>query len=412
VTKPPADLIDLLATGHRQILEGLNEIEFILAEPTRQWLGNKLDTIRLAARSRVAEIELTWRSLRFDIVSRTGKDKDATLAALEGIEERVGLLRDEAAAAVQKGLDLLVTIDDGGLGHLASDSFRRVIRGIISVANTWEEFVAARDRAVKLFTAQLADNLDGHLANLVESVRAKASDIYAEFFPEKAALLATLQNSASARAVDAVIAELKKIKALENNHVRGELERMYDTLRRDLDEFVSRLGTLLRLPDLTGAPIGLNTLRLLRAFGEPPRVPQLDFRLPDCGYYFFDLPGGIDLKAVQVSALAARANQLAKDVRDGLNAIEITLPTVDLLDRLKPDNLAKYDLSRLFPNFAGLKLDSLFSTLRVPSLANDRVRVTHGVDPQSRSGWVQLDVDVPVTEPADVFSVAGSRSVC
>jgi hypothetical protein len=52
-----------------------------------------------------------------------------------------------------------------------------------------------------------------------------------------------------------------------------------------------------------------------------------------------------------------------------------------------------------------MKLDGLFSGLKLPALANENVKVRHGVDKQSLRAWVESEVDVPFADaPITVFA--------
>ena len=83
-------------------------------------------------------------------------------------------------------------------------------------------------------------------------------------------------------------------------------------------------------------------------------------------------------------------------------------PTTQLAERFVPFSLQSFDWSKLLPNCGGLKLDGLFPQLRAPLVANDRVKVTHGFNPETRSGWLQVEMDVPFGDrPTTVFSLAG-----
>jgi hypothetical protein len=110
------------------------------------------------------------------------------------------------------------------------------------------------------------------------------------------------------------------------------------------------------------------------------------------------------LPHVDISPVLASAYDVGKDV---VNALELKLPTTRLLDRVMPDALERFDLRSVFPNFAGLRLEDLFENLKLPAGASDRVAVTHGVDPQSLRGWLQVAVDQPFTDTITVFTFAG-----
>src|SRR5262249_52279869 len=92
-----------------------------------------------------------------------------------------------------------------------------------------------------------------------------------------------------------------------------------------------------------------------------------------------------------------------------VSPLEIELPTTQLLERFRQpaDLLQNFDLRRIFPNFAGLRLDDLFEGLKLPDGADDRIRITHGTDPQSVRGWVQVDVDQPFDRAVTLFTFAG-----
>src|SRR5262249_38349992 len=77
--------------------------------------------------------------------------------------------------------------------------------------------------------------------------------------------------------------------------LRAEVQALRSQIMAALDEYISRASAT-RSPFsevLTRPEIPDTALRLLRAFGEPPRVPNLDFQLPGIkgavrgiGYYF------------------------------------------------------------------------------------------------------------------------------
>ncbi|HKV11839.1 MAG TPA: hypothetical protein VJ725_27080, partial [Thermoanaerobaculia bacterium] len=193
---------------------------------------------------------------------------------------------------------------------------------------------------------------------------------------------------------------LRKIKeALQGTtleELRRNLQAAIEGLGRDLAPLADQLQKGLR-ETLGGAVAQLadNTLRLLRAFGDAPIVPGLDFNRRQIAYFFDELKNAVDLTPVVA---------LVNRIGDELKGLGLRIPTGQLLDRILPNPLQGFDLSKIFPDFAGLKLDGLFPGLRMPAIANDNVKVTHGVDPQSRRAWVQADVDVPVNEPTNVFS--------
>lgn len=135
-------------------------------------------------------------------------------------------------------------------------------------------------------------------------------------------------------------------------------------------------------------------LRLERAFGDPPQVPGLEFNRPGLAYVF-DAAGAAGVNMTPVLAGVNRmvaVGQAAAGLDQALNAVGLHLPTRELAARFVPDALQRFDLNRVFRDLAGLKLDHLFPSLRLPDIANDRVRVRHTFDPGSRRAQVQAQV--------------------
>lgn len=409
---PPGEAKQLLADHYDQACESLREIEFLIAEMPRQWVGDRLDTLRRDLRTDLMGIQNLSRKLRFDALSLGGLTQANALLGLDKIVTAGQQLEDNAIQRLQMLRDALDALAAPGIDGIL-DQFLTKFADTLG-ATDWHNFDTQLQKALSDFTS----SLPGKLTPLLDAFRTGMSDLalvrklYDLVFPTVADLKAQLALLFDGTLI-ATLADLFKnidVAKLQSNYLSDELEKLYTSLVRDLAEFANRLNLLIKPPALSIPPIELDTIRLFRSFGDPPRLPSLNFppipNLPglSCGYYFFDPIEFKDLPSVNLTPILAKANELADDV---LNAIHIQLPTTEILDRFKPFSLDQFDLSKLFPNFAGLKLDSLFQNLRPPAFANDHVKVTHGEDPQNRSGWLQVDVDFPLTQPATVFSLAG-----
>lgn len=190
--------------------------------------------------------------------------------------------------------------------------------------------------------------------------------------------------------------------------IRQAVEKARDEAAARVREYVNQTvrGVLEQAGDQTILQKGQQTLRLLRAFGEPPRVPKLDFERTQIGYYFHVFKPDLDLTPVttavnQATAVAAQGAAIL----DALKPLGVKLPTVRALDRLLPPDLGAFDLSRVFPNFGGLDLGGLFSGIKLPAgLNGDRVKVTHGVDAETQRAFVRADVDFHLTGASTLFA--------
>jgi len=95
---------------------------------------------------------------------------------------------------------------------------------------------------------------------------------------------------------------------------------------------------------------------------------------------------------------------VGRAAEDLLQPFGMRIPSTQLLDHVVPDGLQNFHLADLFPDFAGLRLDHLFSGIRMPELGNNSIKVTQGIDQQTKRAWMRTVADVPLEEPATLFS--------
>ena len=181
------------------------------------------------------------------------------------------------------------------------------------------------------------------------------------------------------------------------------METFRDGVADKLDNLVQQARTLI---DPNGLANAVNPgLALLRAFGDPPAVPNLGFDLTVIDYapaigYFFNSPAAVTVSQ-NLQAAAAEASQVV----DGLSQLGLTLPTTALLDRLIPGDLSKLNISDLLPNIAGLNLATLFSAVGVPESAANNIHVSHKLDPQTLRASLDISLDFTLAESATLFSI-------
>lgn len=206
----------------------------------------------------------------------------------------------------------------------------------------------------------------------------------------------------------AFLEELKeklKQKDLPVDELRKQIVRIRDEAQQRLAPYIERIqegvSDIVRetgLGRLKNTPIWQEadqTLRLLRAFADAPKVPNLDFNRQRIAYYFDEAR-----KAVGTTPMTALVNRVGTD----LKALGLRVPTTELLDRCIPQSLQNFNLSDILPDFAGLRLENLFSGIRMPALANENVKITHRIDKQRLRATLHAQVNVPLPKPATVFS--------
>lgn len=193
------------------------------------------------------------------------------------------------------------------------------------------------------------------------------------------------------------ITELEKAVGLEAAAAIRAVEAAGARAARDAEMLVRSVAK--NVADLSpeAKKAGDNVLRLVRAIGDPPRVPNLSFPSgrEAIAYLFDERKREVDI--TPVIAYVSR-------VEDALQPLGIDLPTRSLLDRVVPDDLKNFDVSKVFRDFAGMKLSGLFPNLKLPEKANQAVKVQHGIDRQSLRAWLEAHVDVPMEQPATIFA--------
>lgn len=133
-------------------------------------------------------------------------------------------------------------------------------------------------------------------------------------------------------------------------------------------------------------------LRLIRAVGEGPILPGLKANAESIAYLVNDFDN-----AVRTSPLGV----LVHEAGGALEAMGLRLPVRELADRLVPDALRDFDVSRILEDVAGLK--ELFRKLKMPDLSEHGIRVTHGFEPKDQRAWIRADLDLSLPKKSPVF---------
>jgi hypothetical protein len=404
-----AKTLAALLSAQTQSKQVLAKIESAVTAAGRAFSGPIPDQARQFIRKIADETDIRLQTLITAV--RTATPSKTT----QDVRTLVSTLRTEITAAFTN-IDATLSgwksklADAIGQLPAAKDviTCRDKVLGIINDAaiTTWNAFDERAKAVLDELTADLESKVATNLSDLRALVDKKAKVICAD---------------ASAAAADALaqIAALTKDLDQTVTGVFGDVAELGDALERIREAADARLA---ELGSLAGGVEGAvrvaadKALRLLRAFGDPPHVPSLGFDLPRLGYLFADLEKAANgllpsLPTVHMTPVIAKANELLEDVSSAigsaLNPISVHLPSDEILDRIIPKQLPNFDLSSIFPNFAGLQLPGLFSNLRLPAGAQDHVKITHGFDQQAMRGWLEMEADVPYTEPTTVFNIAG-----
>lgn len=414
----PSKFEPVIDRARRVVAEKIRSVDFALSQVPRRIVGNRLDGLRIALADLSTAIDAKARDLRH-LVRKGSVTLGEVLVIIADLEEMLAQLGEQAAYAIDILADEVEdAVGDGEVALLTSiDQLERdalqLVDDAVAAPKPWDKLLETLDKRGTGWSESLEELVARHIAavkgELSKQIDTLLTNALPLLTPER---LAQLEDETLGR----IRAEKEALCTLLCNILptpellREELERLFERLLHHIEEIAER--ALATLPAVNLSQLNPDSLlRLVRAYGAPPKVPNLAFRLPQTdldgiGYYFRDFLGKIPLPDVKLTPIIARVNDVLDDLKE-LNPIHIELPTFSLTDRIKPAELTNFDLASIFPDFGGIKLDGLFSNLRLPAIANDAVRVTHGFDAQTMSGWIQAEVDVPFGEPTTVFSISG-----
>jgi len=198
-------------------------------------------------------------------------------------------------------------------------------------------------------------------------------------------------------------------------------KQKFETNRRQAEAALESIRT--RVNDYAGKATeihqkGSNALRLIRAVGNPPATPGLDFNRPEVAFVFaVGKDAGIDMTPVvsrinRGMATMKAIKNAAVAVEDTLKSFGVSLPMRKLGDEFTPDALKDFDISRVFPDMGGLKLGGLFKDFKFPEMDDDlkkAIKITHHFDAETRSASLDALLELPLKEPAEIFELGPVR---
>lgn len=388
------DQLKQFATEARKVLEAVAVIEQALRsaghrrpeewipDPTRAVLAEfftggetKLREVKQALEQKLAEIQ-AGTTLAKDAAKKLINDLNAW------DQTKIDKLAADSAAKVEQKLQELIST-------WIADREKELL-ALIPGDPTPAQLQATLDRLKDVLTNSSAtNNILKPLNDLEAEVRTQSDNLIDYVSKEAAEVEAELKKLNQA-AVEAVVNKVKELR----NEIEAQRDRFFNTANDYVDKNIRRLLPIAESVYSVADP----AIRIIRAFGRPPEVPNLTFQRPAVAYFYKEAS-----KIVDITPVLSRVRQ-ASEALEALKPVGVDLPTEKLLERLVPPNLRNFNLSDIFPSFAGLNLSNLFSGLKMPSVANDNLKISHGADAQTGRAWVEANIDIKTEEPATVFS--------
>ena len=140
-------------------------------------------------------------------------------------------------------------------------------------------------------------------------------------------------------------------------------------------------------------------LELARALAEGPITDTMRCTRDWVGYYYDQARDALD-----VTRAAAVFNDLGGSV---LNSLAAQVPFDRIRDRVLAQ-LGNFDVSKLFPDFAGLKLEHLLGGMTIPSDPNeeyDWIKMRHGFDRARLTAWSEVTIDKLFDDSPELFTL-------
>ncbi|MDP8993838.1 MAG: hypothetical protein M3N07_02475 [Pseudomonadota bacterium] len=378
--------MDALYAGARPIMEQVQKLGAGIDEWVKT-LRAELEAMLAAAQNLTATA--------FQEIDRNGNEARGLLAEVRARAKPEPIKKIIEDAVIRPAIETMV--DGVDLRDLPLEEVRQeLIRALRDAVQLIEHRLDQLDRhassaldEVRNLAKTACDDLGSSLAAAREALERKLKDALGDNFEKATALAAridaALGNAAALRALlQSAAADVDAVGAA----FRGTLEQANAYADR-----VTEAAGNLTSGKLSAAPS--NILRLYAAAASAPSLPNLDFARDRLGYYYGELN-----KVIDTTPAEAWFGRLG----DELKALGLSVPVSRLGDRLLPDDLSNFDISRVFKNFGGLNLAGLFDQIKLPRGASDAIRVTHDFDKKQFRAWVQVDVDLPLPARTPLFT--------
>lgn len=249
------------------------------------------------------------------------------------------------------------------------------------------------DSALKSIATE-ANTLTAAAAKLLDLASTAAANWLAKAKEDAHDAVGEINCAAVAATAAAAEAALREALRDAEKQIRDKVTGLASSLVDDeTSQKLAKLEDLLQSKP-SFAKVASSGLKLVKALGEVPELPHLNFNTALAEYSFDDVK-----KQIETSPFAAKL----REIDSGLKELGLAVPARALLDRIVPDSLENLDFNKVFKNFGGLDFQDFFKRFKLPNLGSDAVRLEHGVDKASRSAWVKAGVDADFREENTLF---------
>jgi hypothetical protein len=359
----------------------------------------------------------------------TAAIEELVASATQGIDEAIEEI--PPFGVIPPDREAILNLLDGVFPDLQLP-FDEIIRALLQPLQApvadWQTKVGAQAATLETFCRQQTQRLLDAIDQGANALDAIAGTIVSDWNTTVASALGSLRgDAATALTTFASLPEAKRLAGITDRakFLQDEVRDAIDRLESALDdpangvhalagranELARRAGTGLRrvgeqieqavTNELRHAAEGATSaaLELTRTLAEGPITDTLRCTRDRLGYYYDTARDALD-----VTRAAAVFNDLGNGV---LNSLSAQVPFDRIRDRLLAQ-LGNFDVNKLFPDFAGLKLEHLLSGLTIPEdpLAEyDWIKMRHGFDRDRLTAWSEISIDKQFDDAPELFTL-------
>lgn len=171
--------------------------------------------------------------------------------------------------------------------------------------------------------------------------------------------------------------------------------RLFDQKSR---EYARAIDTALKDANtvIAGAlPEAGQAIKLMKLLSDPPQLPQLTIRTDNIEYVFDDLKDQIE-----TSPFVARL----REVDAGIKELGLTIPSCELNGNIVPASLQGINFAQIVRNTA-IDFENFFKKFKLPDLPDEAIRISHHIDPKTRSASIKAVIDHQFTSTESLFEI-------
>ena len=308
-------------------------------------------------------------AVRQHLIRATGLGTGHAIASLVAAE---GTIKSNVTLAIEK----ILGGDDPKVPPVLLPLYQNVstlyVTAMKGLTAKEDQLLAAISELCRTAKAKLQD-----LANTGSDIREKLKEITSDFETELRAGVDDLEKRIGGAVTE--MFDEQTMRSLES--LEDEGEKLITSLRARYGDELGKAST---------------GLKLAKAIGDMPALPDLTFNVDRAEYVFDDLRNQIE-----TSAFGARM----KEIDAGLKELGINLPSTEILDQVIPAENIRVGFNKIVDGMGGLDFSDMFEKFKLPQIRKEQYQITHGVDEKNRTAWVRAVVNADYEKRQAMFEL-------